>query len=104
MNLVYTSVITAIMGSTLVLNGSVINVNEILGNTWLVANQANIHQIATVLEIYYLDHGNYPAVSNAEDLANVLYDENYIKTKLVNPEAFEYIQTQNGNDYSLKIK
>ena len=104
MNIVYTSLITAVMGSVLVVNGASINVTDILDSTWTVTNQANIHQIATVLEIYYLDHGNYPEAVSGEELVKTLYDENYIKTKLVNPEAFEYIQTQNGNDYSLKIK
>ncbi|MCX6723220.1 MAG: type II secretion system protein GspG [Candidatus Staskawiczbacteria bacterium] len=63
-----------------------------------------MYQFRTALDLYYLDHNNYPEVSNGSALLDVLKNENYIRENSpLNPDNFNYQVKDSGQDYSLKI-
>ena len=47
---------TAILvGSTLMINGLLVNSDSVINEAKTVVSQANVHQLATAMEMYYLD-------------------------------------------------
>lgn len=104
MNFVISSLISIVMGSVLVVNGVGVSSDEIISEAKLVANQANVHQIATVLELYHLNNDEYPNVADGEALINLLEKEDYIRNRPLDPKVFDYSATANGQQYTLKLK
>ena len=96
-------IISMVIGTTVVVNGIVVKSEDILNNAEAVVEQANIHQLATVLEIYYLDYDKYPGVAGGEALINTLKEGGYIRNQPLNPSAYEYQSIRNGQDFILKI-
>ena len=98
---------TALIGSVIVINGPALRSEDIIASAQSAANGANIHQFATVLEVYYADHGEYPAVpagaAGGASMIDALYDAGYIRNKPLNPEAFRYELKSNG-DYLLEVE
>jgi hypothetical protein len=103
MQLLSATITAAIIGSFIVINGIVISGSDILDSAYSAANGANLHQLATVVEIYYLDHNEYPEVSGGDELATLFFEEGYIKSNLSNAEIFDYESSANGQDYILNI-
>ena len=98
---------TALIGSVIVINGPALRSEDIVASAQSAANGANIHQLATALEVYYSDHDAYPQVSagtpGGASMIDALYDAGYIRNKPNNPEAFRYELKSNG-DYLLEVE
>ena len=97
------SIIATLLGSVLVVNGVMINTDDIINQAKASVNAANVHQLATVMEIYYMDHDTYPTVSGGEALIDTLETEGYIRNRPLDPKVFTYESKANGQDYSLAL-
>ncbi|MFA6436721.1 MAG: hypothetical protein WC242_01195 [Candidatus Paceibacterota bacterium] len=95
--------IASLIGTTIVVNGATLHIEDILKETKSMANQANIHQISTALELYYSNNGFYPEANNGESLINLLKTEEYISGDPYNNSIFSYHSLNNGQDYKLKL-
>jgi len=108
MNFLITSLISIIMGTVLISGGAGITdelvIDEILNDAKIVVNQANVHQIATVLELYHLNNDEYPNVANAEELIDLLQEENYIRNRPLDTSVFDYRTSANGQQYKFTVK
>lgn len=104
MNYTTSTVIALLIGAVVTINGFVVNVPELLNHTKSVVNRANTQQLATVLEIYYLDHEAYPDVKGGEELVNTLENGGYIRNRPLDPKVFQYETKDNNQDYSLTLK
>lgn len=94
---------TALIGSVIVINGPMLLSEDIMKSAQSAANGANIHQLATALEVYYADHNAYPHASGGASMISALYDAGYIRNKPNNPEAFSYELKSDGQDYKLSV-
>ncbi|MFA6552548.1 MAG: type II secretion system protein GspG [Candidatus Paceibacterota bacterium] len=95
--------LSLLLGATIMIGGVAIHADDIIGDAKSAVNGANVHQLATVLEIYYSDHNQYPNVQNGEELVNKLSAEGYIQNRPLDPTVFTYEIKSNGQDYSLSI-
>ena len=92
---------TGLIVGTVMVNGTAVNSADMLASAQTAVNGANMHQFATVLELYYSDHGNYPEVSGGQALVSTLETEGYIQNSPLNPSAFSYSATDDGQHYKL---
>ena len=97
------TVISLILGTVITVNGIAIHADDILNQAKSAVNGANVHQLATVMEIYYSDHNSYPKVSGGEALIETLESEVYIQNRPLDPNVFKYESEKNGQDYLLKL-
>ena len=97
------SIIATLLGSVLVVNGVLVNTDDIINQAKASVNGANIHQLATAVEIYYMDHNSYPKVSGGEALIETLESEGYINNRPLDPKVFQYEIKNGGEDYSLAL-
>ena len=97
------TLIAAALGSVLVVNGVMINSDDIINQAKASVNGANVHQLATVIELYYMDHDSYPNVSGGEALVNELATEGYIQNRPLDANSFNYESKLSGQDYSLTL-
>jgi hypothetical protein len=101
--LLQTTLSSLLIGTMIVINGVSINPNKIMSDTKDVVNATNLHQIATVLEIYYINHDRYPQVSNGRELMDVFENEGYILNRPMDPNIFNYQAISDAQDYKLSI-
>ena len=73
-----------------------IEIDDILASAFGVANNANIHQFSTALELYYSDNNHYPFVQNGEEMITLLHNEGYIKSLPFDKSIFDYKFIKNG--------
>jgi hypothetical protein len=99
----FTSLFALIMGSVLVMGGVSVRSKDVIADASSAVNQANIHQLATVVELYYSDHGSYPNVSGGKELIDLLEREEYIRNRPLDPEVFTYEPKNNAQDFTLKL-
>lgn len=104
MNIPLQVILSVLLGAVVVVNGVAVNVDDLLNEAKTTVNQANVHQIATVLELYYMDNDEYPAVSGGEELFNLLENEGYIMNRPLDPSVFAYEPKLSGENYTLKLK
>lgn len=97
------TIIASILGSVLLVNGVLINTDDVVNQAKASVNGANIHQLATAVEVYYLDHSTYPNVSGGEALIQTLESEGYIRNRPLDPKLFKYEIRDDGEDYSLAL-
>lgn len=97
------TIIASLLGSVLLVNGVMLKTDDIIDQAKASVNGANVHQLATVIEIYYMDHDSYPNVSGGEALINTLESEGYIKSRPLDPKVFQYELKSGGEDYSLTL-
>ena len=90
--------------ATIVVNGVVMKAPDILASANSAVGAANVHQLSTALELYYLDHNSYPVVSNGTQMVDTLYTGGYIQSKPADSSIFQYEEKNNGNDYSLTVQ
>ena len=95
--------IASLIGTTIIVNGATLHIEDILQETKSTANQANIHQISTALELYYSNKGFYPEANNGESLFSLLKNEQYISGDPCDVSIFEYQSLNNGQDYKLAL-
>ena len=98
-----TTIIYAILGSVMLVNGVLVHTDDIINQAKASVNGANMHQLATVIELYYSDHNFYPNVASGKDLIDTLESEGYIQSRPLDPDVFKYEPKSNGQDYSLKL-
>src|SRR3989338_344015 len=97
------TIISVVLGSFIVINGVLVHTDDIVNQAKASVNGANVHQLATVIELYYSDHDSYPNVSGGEALIETLESEGYIRNRPLDPKVFQYEPKRNGQDYSLKL-
>ena len=97
------TIIASVLGSVLLVNGVMLKTDDIIDQAKASVNGANVHQLATVMEIYYMDHDSYPNVSGGEALIDTLESEGYIKSRPLDPSVFQYELKSGGEDYSLTL-
>lgn len=97
-------IISTLIGSVVVVNGVALNSEDVINTAKDTVNQANIHQIATVLELYYLNHDQYPVVEGGEELINLFEEEKLIRNRPLDANVFHYTTLANGQDYDLSVK
>lgn len=95
--------VTGIIGSIIMVNGVAFNTTDILASANQAVNSANLRQIATVLELYYMDHDQYPNTMGGEELFNLFQSAGYVKNRPIDPSVFQYEATQGGQDYKLAL-
>lgn len=95
--------IASALGSALLVNGVLIHTDDAINQAKASVNGANMHQLATVVELYYSDHDEYPNVSGGEALIDTLESGGYIRNRPLDPKVFNYEPKQNGQDYSLTL-
>ena len=96
--------ITSLIGSTIMVNGTVLHAEDMIRGAKQTANAANVHQLATVLELYYADHQSYPKAANGQAMIDELYDMEYIRNKPLDPNVFRYTVKNGGEDYTLTLQ
>ncbi len=92
------------IGTFVTVNGMTAKADTILDSAKSVANSANVHQLSTAVELYYLDHNKYPPATDGSELVDILVSENYIKGRPLDAKAFTYQATKNGADFILAVK
>ena len=97
------SIISLILGSILVINGTLVRTDDVINQAKASVNGANIHQLATVIELYYSNHESYPNVSGGVALIETLESEGYIRNRPLDPKVFLYESKNNGQDFLLKL-
>lgn len=96
--------VTSLIGGTIMVNGVLLKADDIIASATSAANTANVHQFATVLELYYSDHNSYPQVTGGPAMIDELYDEGYLRSKPLDSTVFEYSAKAGGQDYSLTVQ
>lgn len=96
--------VSIVVGAVIVINGTVLSGKDILDETKKAVDGANLHQLATVVEVYYADHGHYPKARGGQELINVLSREKYILNRSLNAKEFAYEDINDGSDYALEVK
>lgn len=97
------TIISFLIGTVITVNGIALHTDDILNQAKASVNGANMHQLATVIELYYSDHSEYPEVSGGEALIDTLEQDGYIQNRPLDPNVFIYEPKANGQDYSLKL-
>ena len=92
------------IGAFVTVNGMTTKTDTILHSAKAVANTANVHQLSTAVEMYYLDHNQYPKATDGSALVDILVSENYIRNRPLDARAFTYQTTKNGEDFILAVK
>lgn len=105
MKTILSTLMAILIGSTVVVGGADLSVEDILNTTKTVVNQTNIHQLRTALELYYADQGKYPDSQNGKELVEDLEQGGYINvtSEPVDASLFSYKVDEHGQDYSLSL-
>lgn len=95
--------LSLLIGAVITVNGVNANMDAVIKDTKKAVNGANLHQIATVLEVYYTNTGSYPEATNGEELIDLFEKEGYILNRPIDPNVFQYGVNENGENYTLSI-
>lgn len=88
--------------ATVVIGGITVNVPDILNEANDTQRVANLRQIVNALELYYSDEGNYPE-TNFDGLISQLISGNYLGSSPTNKEKYDYQNSNEGENYILKV-
>lgn len=97
-------IVTAVIGTSITIAGATLPIEDILGDAVAAVSAANLHQFATVIELYYADHGIYPQVSGGDALVELLAAEDYIINRPLDPSVFLYGASADGQEYHLALR
>lgn len=89
-------------GWSILTGGLSLNIGDILNETRLTVNTANLHQLAVALELYYLDHNYYPLTNESNELFIQL--KPYLKNPPTGTEAYVYQVLNRGQEYQLNLR
>lgn len=103
-NTLLETLIATLIGSIITIGSISMPAEDIINNAKSATNGANLHQIATVLELYYSDNQSYPTAQDSQKLINELKTKDYIQTVPLDASVFVYTVKDNGQDYSLRLK
>lgn len=101
---VFEAISILLVGGVITVAGVSLKTGDIIAGAKTSANRANVHQLATVLELYYLDHEKYPEVRGGEALVRALSEGGYILTLPEDPAVFLYAPKNGGQQYELRLK
>lgn len=93
--------IALLAGLTVEVGGAAVAANDLINDAKYAANRANVWQLNTALELYYMDNNTYPLDSDAEAMIARLLDEGYIRNKPLDISVFTYTPINNGQNYVL---
>lgn len=97
------TIVATILGSVFLINGVLVRASDVIDQAKVSVNGANMHQLATVVELYYSDHDTYPNVTGGKALIETLQSEGYIRNRPLDPDVFTYEPKNNGQDYFLTV-
>ncbi len=97
------TIISLFIGTIITVNGIAVHSEDIINSAKSAANGANMHQLATVIELYYSDHNEYPNVSGGTALIDTLEQNGYIRNRPLDAKAFQYEPENNAQDYTLTL-
>ncbi|TRZ80282.1 hypothetical protein D4R86_04575 [bacterium] len=103
MNSILSFLIASLIGTAVIVNGVTLNTQDIIDETKSVVNSANLHQITTALEVYYINKGHYPTENNSAMMLTTLKLLRYLITLPENAESFYYESLNSGQDYILEF-
>ncbi|MEK7082544.1 MAG: hypothetical protein AAB972_00090 [Patescibacteria group bacterium] len=103
-NTLLETLIATLIGSIITIGSLSMPAEDIIKSATSATNGANLHQIATVLELYYSDHQSYPIAQDGQKLIDELKAQEYITTVPLDASVFIYTVKNNGQDYSLRLK
>lgn len=103
-NTLLETLIATLVGSIITIGSLSMPAEDIIKSATSATNGANLHQIATVLELYYSDHQSYPLATDGQKLIDELKAQDYIRTVPLDASVFIYAAKDNGQDYSLRLK
>lgn len=95
--------------ASIMVGGISVKVSDIMAEAQDVQRMANLRQIVTALEIYYLDYQKYPQVSGSDSqsrwnkLISEFEDGNYLGSFPTQPENYDYKDSDGGQNYILKV-
>lgn len=98
------TLIATLIGSIITIGSLSMPAEDIIKSATSATDSANLHQIATVLELYYSDHQSYPIAQDGPKLIDELKAQDYIRTVPLDASVFIYTPKDNGQDYSLRLK
>jgi len=93
--------------ASIMVGGVSVKVSDIMAEAHDVQRMANLRQMVTALEIYYLDYQKYPQVSESDSqsrwdkLISEFEDGNYLGSFPTQPENYDYKDSDGG--YILKV-
>ena len=94
-------ILSLIVGTTILVGAVAVNIDDIIADTKIVVNSANLRQLATALELYYSDNEHYPLVIGGDALIKEL--ASYLRNKPLDNSVFNYEALNNGQDYDLSL-
>ncbi len=97
------SILTILVGTVITIGGIAMRSEDVTTSAAHAVNTANLHQLATVVELYYFDHGSYPNVHGGASLIDLLEQGDYIRNRPLDPLVFIYEPKNNAQEYLLKI-
>lgn len=100
---IFSIIIPIIIGSVIMVNGVLVRSDDLTASAKVAVNQMNVHQLDNAIELYYSDHDEYPPVNGGVALSNLLFDENYIRNKPLEPSVLKYETRSNNQDYFLGL-
>lgn len=103
MNTMLSTTLALLIGTIITVNGIAVAADDLINEAKTVANKANIHQLATAIELYYSDHQTYPQVNGSEALIEKLTTEGYIMNQPLDSSVFNYQISDDGQNYSLSL-
>lgn len=98
------AIIAATIGTVIMVNGVALKADDMIASAVDAVNSLNIHQLATAVELYYADYGEYPNATNGQELIDILEEESLIRNRPLDANVFAYSLTQSGQDYILKLQ
>ena len=96
--------VVSVIGTVIITNESFLKPEALKASANQALNSLDIRQFKVALEFYYFDHNEYPQTSGSEVLFEILKSEGYIESEPLNPNAFAYRVSRDGQDYDLTIK
>jgi len=102
-NALIQTLIASLIGTTITIGAVAMRADDMVHSAKSATNTANIHQIATVLELYYDDHQSYPTAHNGPELINELVADDYLRSRPLDASVFTYSPKDNGQDYVLTL-
>ena len=97
------AILAPLVGTTILAGAVSMKSEQVIKNAVAVTAQANVHQLATALELYYSDNNFYPSVEGGPALVNTLEQSGYIASEPLDPKVFSYQVESDGQKYRLSI-
>lgn len=92
---------------SVIVGGIPVVIGETLNDAKDIQRIANLRQLATTLELYYLDNQNYPQIAGAssnERFSDLLFQlSDYLASFPTGKRNYDYQDLNSGQNYILKV-